>query len=109
MGIWYNKDLFEQAGIDAPPATWEELLADVQTLKDAGITPISLAAGAPPTHGPQMFWWAYLATRIGGQEAMNNAITTGDWTGECLRPAGQELQRLVGAGAVPGGLPRGDA
>src|SRR6185436_2036886 len=22
VGFWYNKDLFAQAGIDAPPATW---------------------------------------------------------------------------------------
>ena len=22
VGMWYNKDLFEQAGIEAPPATW---------------------------------------------------------------------------------------
>ena len=26
VGFWYNKDLFAQAGIDAPPATWDELL-----------------------------------------------------------------------------------
>lgn len=92
VGIWYNKDLFEQAGIDAPPATWEELLADVQTFKDAGIVPISLAGMDTWT---QMFWWAYLATRIGGQEAMNTAITTGDWSGESFVKAGEELKRLV--------------
>jgi raffinose/stachyose/melibiose transport system substrate-binding protein len=41
VGFWYNKDLFAEAGIDAPPETWEEFLADVQLLKDAGITPIA--------------------------------------------------------------------
>ena len=30
VGFWYNKDLFAQAGIDAPPTTWTELLDDVQ-------------------------------------------------------------------------------
>jgi raffinose/stachyose/melibiose transport system substrate-binding protein len=94
VGIWYNKDLFEQAGIDAPPTTWEELLADVQTFKDAGIVPISLAASAGDTW-TSMFWFAYLAVRICGQEGMNVAITTGDWSGECFVRAGQELQRLV--------------
>jgi raffinose/stachyose/melibiose transport system substrate-binding protein len=94
VGIWYNKDLFEQAGIDAPPATWEELLADVQTFKEAGIVPISLAAGAADTW-TSMFWFAYLSVRICGQEGMNVAITTGDWTGECFVKAAQELQRLV--------------
>jgi raffinose/stachyose/melibiose transport system substrate-binding protein len=33
VGFWYNKTLFEQAGIDAPPATWSELLDDVEALK----------------------------------------------------------------------------
>jgi raffinose/stachyose/melibiose transport system substrate-binding protein len=95
VGMWYNKDLFTQAGIAAPPATWAELLTDVQTLKDAGIVPISLAAEASNTW-TAMFWWAYLAVRICGQEGMNTAITTGDWSGECFVKAGQELQRLVG-------------
>ena len=45
VGVWYNKALFKKAGIDAPPETWAELLDDVGKLKDAGITPISLAAG----------------------------------------------------------------
>jgi raffinose/stachyose/melibiose transport system substrate-binding protein len=94
VGIWYNKDLFAQAGIEAPPATWEELLADVQTLKDAGIVPISLA-GDTANSWTQMFWWAWLATRIGGREALDNAIATGDWTGEAFVRAGQELQRLI--------------
>lgn len=92
VGIWYNKDLLAQAGIDAPPTTWEEFLADVQTLKDAGIVPISLGGADAWT---AMFWWAYLATRIGGQEAMNTAITTGDWSGESFVKAGEALKQLV--------------
>ncbi len=49
----------------APPATWDELLTDVQTFKDKGIVPISLAAGAADSW-TAMFWWAYLSTRICG-------------------------------------------
>jgi raffinose/stachyose/melibiose transport system substrate-binding protein len=40
--FWYNKALFEEAGIEAPPATWDEFLTTVQMLKDAGITPITV-------------------------------------------------------------------
>ncbi len=94
IGIWYNKDLFAQAGIDAFPATWEEFLADVQAFKDAGITPISLAASSADSW-TAMFWFAYLSVRFCGQEGMTTAITTGDWSGECFVKAGQELQRLV--------------
>lgn len=39
--VLYNKHLFEQAGIKAPPTTWEELLATAETLKAAGITPFN--------------------------------------------------------------------
>lgn len=38
----YNKKIFAEAGITKLPATWDELLADCQILKDAGYTPIAL-------------------------------------------------------------------
>jgi raffinose/stachyose/melibiose transport system substrate-binding protein len=92
VGFWYNKDLFEQAGITEPPATWEEFLTAVQQLKDAGITPIALAAG---DKWPAMFYWAYLALRSGGQAALEEAIATGNWDGPAFIEAGNQLKRLV--------------
>ena len=86
VGLWYNKDLLAQAGIEAPATTWEEFLTQVQTLKDAGITPISLGGG---DQWPSMFWWAYLATRIGGGAAVDAAVQSGDWTGEAFVKAGR--------------------
>lgn len=41
FGFFYNKTLFEQAGIESAPATWEEFDAACQKLVDAGITPIT--------------------------------------------------------------------
>lgn len=40
-GFIYNKDLFEQAGIDTPPGTISELKAAAEKLEAAGITPFS--------------------------------------------------------------------
>lgn len=40
--VYYNKDLFSQAGIANPPATFDELLADVKALKAKGITPMAI-------------------------------------------------------------------
>ena len=37
--IWYNEAIFEEYGL-TPPATWDELLAVVKTLNDAGEIPI---------------------------------------------------------------------
>lgn len=35
--FFYNEDLLKQAGFDAPPATWEELLAQAKVMKEQGI------------------------------------------------------------------------
>jgi raffinose/stachyose/melibiose transport system substrate-binding protein len=92
VGFWYNKDLFAQAGIEAPPTTWTELLEDVQKLKDAGITPIALAGG---DKWPAMFWWAYLATRIGGQDGFNAAYSgQGSFADPAFIQAGEKLLEL---------------
>ncbi|KGM35220.1 ABC transporter substrate-binding protein [Inquilinus limosus] len=40
--MYYNKDLFEKAGIAAPPATWDELVEDAKKIK---------ALGAKDTYG----------------------------------------------------------
>jgi raffinose/stachyose/melibiose transport system substrate-binding protein len=38
--LFYNKDLFAEAGVAAAPTTYEELVAAAEKLKAAGITPI---------------------------------------------------------------------
>lgn len=45
-GMAYNKAAFKKAGIDAVPKTYDELIADMHKLKDAGIIPIILNMGA---------------------------------------------------------------
>ncbi len=35
--FFYNEELLKQAGFDAPPSTWEELLAQSKVLKDQGV------------------------------------------------------------------------
>lgn len=92
VGVWYNKSLFEEAGIDGPPATWDEMLEDVQTLKDAGITPISLAAG---DKWPAMFWYGYMALRIAGADVMQQAGADENFDHPAFVQAGEELQRLI--------------
>jgi ABC-type glycerol-3-phosphate transport system substrate-binding protein len=58
----YNKQLFEQAGLDpeAPPATWDELLNACQELKGKGITPLGL--GNKDTFGGR-WMFAFLAVQ----------------------------------------------
>lgn len=93
VGWWYNMDLFAEANITEPPTTWTEFLADVQALKDAGITPISLGEKDTWTG---MHIWSYLATRICGQDGFLAAANrTGSFTDPCFIEAGVKLQELI--------------
>lgn len=44
VGFYYNKDLFQQAGIEEVPVTYEEFLDAVDKLNAAGITPLTVGA-----------------------------------------------------------------
>ncbi len=104
VGIFYNKALFAEAGLDPenPPQTWTELLEAVQTLKDAGITPISLGG---LEKWPGHFWWGYLAVRLGGQDAFLAAYNRdGSFADEPFVQAGEYLEQLVALDPFPEGF-----
>ena len=90
VGIWYNKKLFKEAGIEEVPETWSEFIDAVKKLKAANITPIALAGGESWT---AHFYWAYLVLRIGGLDALKQAEQTRDFSG----PAFVELPAPVTA------------
>ncbi|MHC5903717.1 extracellular solute-binding protein [Streptomyces sp. S6] len=92
IGFWYNKALFKKAGIAGPPATWSAFLDAVRKLKAAGITPLALAGKESWTG---MYYWAYLAMRTAGLDALQKADTSKDFTGDGFVQAGQHLQELV--------------
>jgi raffinose/stachyose/melibiose transport system substrate-binding protein len=92
VGVWYNKKLFEKAGIDSPPSTWNDFLSDVQKLKAAGITPIAVGE---KDKWPGMFWWANLSLRIAGKDAMAKAGQDGSFDAPGFVKAGQELKKLI--------------
>lgn len=93
VGVWYNKALFAQAGIEATPTTWTELTETVTKLKDAGITPITVGE---QDKWPGHFYWVYLATRLGGKEAFDAAYNrTGSFSDPSFVEAGTMLSELV--------------
>ncbi|MFC0862141.1 extracellular solute-binding protein [Sphaerimonospora cavernae] len=56
--LFYNKDLFEKAGIAEPPKTWDELKADAEKLKDAGVSqPFGLPLGQEEAQGESFLWF----------------------------------------------------
>ena len=93
VGFWYNKELFDKAGIKQLPTTWDELLDVVKQLKAAGITPIALGEKDSWTGA---FWWEYLALRVGGKEAFEKAYNRqGSFADEPFVEAGRLLKQLV--------------
>jgi raffinose/stachyose/melibiose transport system substrate-binding protein len=93
--LWYNKSLFEQAGVDpASLETWDGFLAAVQKFKDAGITPFALGA---KDRWPAHFWWSKLVVRLAGQEGFEAARKgEGDgFAGEPFVKAGEYFLQLA--------------
>ncbi|GGB01889.1 ABC transporter substrate-binding protein [Brucella endophytica] len=71
VSFFYNKALFEKAGVKAEDIkTWDNFLDAVKKLKAAGITPI---AGGGGDKWPLHFYWSYLVMRNGGQEVFEAA------------------------------------
>lgn len=101
--LYFNKDLLAQAGIDAPPATWDELLTDVGTLRAAGIAPLSMGG---QSKWPQLMWLEYLTDRIGGPDVFQ-AIEENKpdaWSNPAIIEALTKIQQLVDAGGFVDGF-----
>ena len=92
IGYFYNKELFEQAGIDGPAATWDEFFEDLDKLKEAGITPLAMdtADGAWCT---QLLIGAYLASTDDGMEFLQTKYPT-DYNNDAMINAMAKAQEL---------------
>lgn len=100
--FFYNKEVFEEHGL-APPSTWNELMATVDSLSRAGVTPISLAGQNMWT---SMMYLEYLVNRMGGPEPLEKVIAAdpGAWSDPAFVEATAMIQELVSAGAFPDGF-----
>ncbi|MYT32689.1 extracellular solute-binding protein [Streptomyces sp. MspMP-M5] len=55
--LFYNKKLFADAGITAPPQNWADLVSDAQKLKDKGVKiPFALPLGPEETQAETLEW-----------------------------------------------------
>mgnify|MGYP005842447441 CR=1 FL=1 len=63
--VYYRPSLFEQAGIENVPETWDDLLAACDALNAAGVAPITIGTRF---RWPAAGWFDYLNMRINGPE-----------------------------------------
>jgi raffinose/stachyose/melibiose transport system substrate-binding protein len=92
VGFWYRTDLFTKAGISAPPATMDELTADITKLRAAGIAPISVGS---KDKWPDAFYWGELATRLCSKDVLQKASTDLSFADGCFLKAGQDLASFL--------------
>ena len=90
QGLYYNKDLFEQAGITEEPQTYEDLVAAAQQLVTAGITPIEFG-GTVNWHVMRLLD-ALVETTCGAELADSLNTAGGDWSDPAVTEAFTELR-----------------
>ena len=91
-GIYYNKLLFKRAGIATEPHSYDELVADAEKLKAAGIAPI-VFGGSVNWHLMRLMD-VLLETKCGAKT--HDALTAlkADWATEpCVKASFTELKR----------------
>lgn len=99
--VYYNKEIFEKYNLEIPE-TYDQFLEVVKTLVDKGVTPITLGNKDRWTGS---MWYMYLADRIGGPEALANAINrSGSFEDPSLLSAAEEVKKLVDMGAFVKGF-----
>ena len=88
LGYFYNKELYAQAGIQAPAKTWDEFFKNCDALKAKGITP--LAMGTNQQGWTVNLWFVAL---IGTSNDAGNLFTN------TKTPASYETPEVIAAAA----------
>lgn len=92
FAFFYNKALFEQAGIEKEPTTWAEFLDVCQKLKDAGITPMTMDdAYATCVIG-------YHLARLVGEERVVEIVNNGEWDDPAVLQMAKDIEDLATKG-----------
>ncbi|WP_281532892.1 ABC transporter substrate-binding protein [Anaerocolumna aminovalerica] len=92
IGYFYNKDLFEKAGIKEPAKTWDEFFEQCDKLLAAGITPVSMDT-ADSGWLTSLLLGAMIASNDEGEKFMNTSLPKNYNTQEFIDAAGM-IQKL---------------
>lgn len=95
--IYYNKDLFAQAGLTAPEVayeTWEEFFAVCDTLKEKGITPLGMDT-ADLGWLSNLWYSALIGTNGEAGNAFMNTMYPTDYSTPEVLEATANLQKML--------------
>ena len=97
IGVYYNKDLFEKAGVKEFPETWTEFLDAIKKLKASGVIPIAMGTQttymAGHLHDQIFYKW------LGTDAAKKLGSRDMKWTDPEVVETLQFVQDLIDAGA----------
>ena len=92
--FWYNKTVFEAAGVTETPKTFDEFFAACDKIKAAGATPVALAGGDT---WPLLRWAAFVPFRTRGNEFIEKArVGEESFGSETGMEAANFVQKVVG-------------
>jgi raffinose/stachyose/melibiose transport system substrate-binding protein len=94
--FYYNKKVFDKAGISEPPKSWNDIMSMSDALNSKGIAPFSLGGQSRWTN---MMWLEFLLDRIGGPQIFQNAFEgkADAWSDPAVKDMLTKIQDLVKA------------
>jgi raffinose/stachyose/melibiose transport system substrate-binding protein len=101
QGIFYNKELFDNAGVDYPTdeTTYEDLIEMIKKLKESGVTPLAIGS-----KNSSFAMWEFNETlaRYGWEENIDDILSGKEkFNNEDLQLAFEKLKGIAEAGAFP--------
>lgn len=96
-GVYYNKDVFQKAGITSTPKNWTEFLADADKIKAAGVTPFQDFGGGTPWATQ---WWVQVQLADAAKAGLWDRVNSGQekFTDPTIQGAIDEYQKLIQGG-----------
>ena len=106
-GIFYNKAMFTEAGVEGEPQTWSEFLEVCEKIKSTGVAPIAQDDAYVD------YAFGYHLARYVGQAGVEEIVLNGDWAeNENVLRAAQDIVDLIEKGYfseyAPGAYPEGE-
>ncbi len=92
FAFFYNQDIFAEAGVEAVPTTWDELLAACEKIKTAGYIPIT----CDDAYITSMF--GYHLGRLVGEEGVRDIVTNGKWDSDAVKQFAADYADLAAKG-----------
>lgn len=101
IGIYYNMDLLEKAGVSEIPATWDAYFEACQKIKDSGVSPNALMTGENSWTTMLILTFALGSTPEGQKWLTESTPETADLTDPAVVAAVEKLQKMLSEYATP--------